>query len=55
MLALVARIGKSGQAFAVGAKFSGRAPASGALHLAVVPFQYTTAVSGSYSVVARSR
>jgi hypothetical protein len=51
MLALVGKIGKRGQPFLIGPSFTGKANASGRLHLAVVPFTpYAGGASGSYQV-----
>ena len=51
MLSLVGKIGKRGQPFLIGPTFTGKANASGRLHLAVVPFApYAGGASGSYQV-----
>ena len=51
MLALVGKIGRRGQPFLIGPSFTGKANASGRLHLAVVPFTpYAGGATGSYQV-----
>ena len=51
MLALVGKIGKRGQPILIGPSFTGKANASGRLHLAVVPFTpYAGGATGSYQV-----
>jgi len=51
MLSLVGKIGKRGQPFLIGPSFTGKANASGRLHLAVVPFSPNAGgASGSYQV-----
>ena len=51
MLSLVAKVGKKGKPFLVGANFSGRVKGQGRLYLGVVPFSpYPTGAAGSYQV-----
>ena len=54
-LSLVGRIGSKGRPFTVGANFKGTAPASGTLSLGIVPYRYSSSVTGSYDVKIDAR
>jgi hypothetical protein len=54
MLALVGRIGESGETFQVGRSYEGRANRTGVLYLAVIPFRWAGA-TGAYKVAIEAR